>query len=158
MTLDWFPCRRPYRLVIYGKIYYGKKVWTVNAKDVEWVQCEHVHKLDTFQSRNCKSMIWKKVTDKHQNQAKLLDLKERLFPRLPRYVPYKGTFVPYDDTFSASDQGQMLDVWQGEDSQIHHLIRQIHRFTISSVRKKSNQKKHPRIRFSTTILDPTDKK
>jgi len=23
--------------------YYGKKVWTVNAKHVEWIQCEHVN-------------------------------------------------------------------------------------------------------------------
>jgi hypothetical protein len=38
----------------------------------------------------------------------------------PRYVPYKCTYVPYDGTFGASDQGQTLDVWQGEDSQIHH--------------------------------------
>jgi hypothetical protein len=28
----------------------------------------------------------------------------------PRYVLYKCTYVPYNDTFSASDQGQMLDV------------------------------------------------
>ena len=26
------------------KNYYGKKVWTVNAIDVEWVECEHVNK------------------------------------------------------------------------------------------------------------------
>ena len=26
------------------KNYYGKKVWTVNASDVEWLQCEHVQK------------------------------------------------------------------------------------------------------------------
>ncbi len=25
------------------KHYYGKKVWTVNAADVEWVECEHVN-------------------------------------------------------------------------------------------------------------------
>ena len=78
--------------------------------------------------------------------------------RPSRYVPYKGTFVPYDGTFGASDQGQTLDVWQGEDSQIHHRIRQIRRFAISSVRKKSNQKRYRRIRSSTTILDHTDKK
>ncbi len=40
----------------------------------------------------------------------------------PRDVPYKCTYVPYDGTFGASNQGQMLDVWQNEDSQIHHLI------------------------------------
>jgi hypothetical protein len=26
------------------KNYYGKKVWTVNEADVEWVECEHVNK------------------------------------------------------------------------------------------------------------------
>jgi hypothetical protein len=26
------------------KNYYGKKVWTVNAADVEWVECKHVNK------------------------------------------------------------------------------------------------------------------
>jgi hypothetical protein len=26
------------------KKYYGKNVWTVNAADVEWVECEHVNK------------------------------------------------------------------------------------------------------------------
>jgi hypothetical protein len=26
------------------KNYYGKKVWTVNSADVEWVECEHVNK------------------------------------------------------------------------------------------------------------------
>lgn len=26
------------------KNYYGKKVWTVNAEDVMWVECEHVNK------------------------------------------------------------------------------------------------------------------
>jgi hypothetical protein len=25
------------------KNYYGKKMWTVNAADVEWVECEHVN-------------------------------------------------------------------------------------------------------------------
>ncbi len=25
------------------KNYYGKKVWTVNAKHVEWIPCEHVN-------------------------------------------------------------------------------------------------------------------
>ncbi len=75
----------------------------------------------------------------------------------PRYVPFKCTYVPYNGTFGASNQGQMLDVWQGEDSQIHHLIRQICRFTISSVRKKLNQKRYRRIRISTTILDRMDR-
>jgi hypothetical protein len=28
------------------KNYNGRKVWTVNATDVEWIECEHVNKLD----------------------------------------------------------------------------------------------------------------
>jgi hypothetical protein len=76
----------------------------------------------------------------------------------PRYVQYKCVYVPYDGTFGASDQGQMLDVWQGEDSQIHHLIRQIHWFNISSNRKKSNHEKYFWIGISATILIHTNKK
>ncbi len=30
------------------KNYYGRKVWTVNASDVEWVQCEHINKTGTM--------------------------------------------------------------------------------------------------------------
>ncbi len=30
--------------VINAKKYYGRKVWTVNATDVEWVECEQVNK------------------------------------------------------------------------------------------------------------------
>jgi hypothetical protein len=30
--------------VINAKNYYGRKVWTVNATDVEWVECEHMNK------------------------------------------------------------------------------------------------------------------
>ncbi len=60
------------------KYYYGKKVWTVNAKDVEWVQCEHVHKPGHISQLELQINDLEKVTDKHQNHAKLLDLKERL--------------------------------------------------------------------------------
>jgi hypothetical protein len=31
--------------VINAKDYYGRKVWIVNATDVEWVECEHVNKI-----------------------------------------------------------------------------------------------------------------
>jgi hypothetical protein len=27
-----------------SKNYYGRKVWTVNATDVEWAECKHVNK------------------------------------------------------------------------------------------------------------------
>ena len=30
------------------KKYYGKKVWTVCAKDVEWIECEHVIKIESM--------------------------------------------------------------------------------------------------------------
>ncbi len=30
------------------KIYYGRKVWTINANDVEWVECEHINKSGTI--------------------------------------------------------------------------------------------------------------
>jgi hypothetical protein len=30
------------------KNYYARKVWTVNASDVEWVQCEHINKAETI--------------------------------------------------------------------------------------------------------------
>ncbi len=35
----------------------------------------------------------------------------------PRYVPYKGTYVPYDGTYGVPDQGQMLDVQEGQTTE-----------------------------------------
>ncbi len=67
-----------------------------------------------------------------EKQLKIIAFAVEACRKPPRYVPYKCTY----GTFGASNQGQMLDVWQGEDSQIHHLIRQIRRFTISSSKKK----------------------
>jgi hypothetical protein len=55
-----------------------KEVWTVNAKDVEWVQCEHVNKPGHISQLELQINDLEKVADKHQNQSKLLDLKERL--------------------------------------------------------------------------------
>jgi hypothetical protein len=69
------------------KNYYGKKVWTVNAIDVEWVECEHVNKtgmmlqletqihrytsqLDLIESKN--------QIQKKQIQVKIDTLKSRL--------------------------------------------------------------------------------
>ncbi len=75
-----------------------------------------------------------------------------------RYVLYKCTYVPYNGTFGASNQGQTLDVWQGEDSQIHHLIRKIHLLNILSNRKKLNHEKYCWIGISATVPIHTDKK
>jgi hypothetical protein len=55
-----------------------KKVWTVNAKDVEWIQCEHVNKPGYIVQLEAQIQELEKVHDKHQNKNKLEQLKERL--------------------------------------------------------------------------------
>ncbi len=35
----------------------------------------------------------------------------------PRYVPCKGTYVPYDGTYGTPDQGQTLDVREGQTTE-----------------------------------------
>ncbi len=53
-------------------------MWTVNAKDVEWGHCEHVHKPGHISQLELQINDLEKMTDKHQNKLKLHDLKERL--------------------------------------------------------------------------------
>ncbi len=60
------------------KHYYGKKVWTVNAKDVEWIQCEHVNNPGYIVQLEAQKKDLEKVQDKHQNKNKLEQLKEKL--------------------------------------------------------------------------------
>jgi hypothetical protein len=60
------------------KNYYGKKVWTVNAKDVEYIQCEHFNKPGYIVQLEAQIQELEKVHDKHQNNDKLEELKERL--------------------------------------------------------------------------------
>jgi hypothetical protein len=55
-----------------------KKVWTVNAKDVEWIQCEHVNKPGYIVQLEAQIQDLEKVQDKHKNKNKLKQLKERL--------------------------------------------------------------------------------
>jgi hypothetical protein len=55
-----------------------KKVWTINAKDVEWIQCEHVNKPRYIVQLEAQIKDLEKVQDKHQNKNKLEQLKERL--------------------------------------------------------------------------------
>ncbi len=55
------------------KNYYGKKVWTVNAADVEWVECEHVNKTSfmtqlELQIKELKSQV--DLPQNDQNQIK----------------------------------------------------------------------------------------
>ncbi len=55
-----------------------KKVWTVNAKDVEWIQCKHVNKPGYIVQLETQIQELEKVHDKHQSKNKLVQLKERL--------------------------------------------------------------------------------
>ncbi len=55
-----------------------EKNWTVNAKDVEWIQCEHVNKPGYIVQLEEQIEELEKVHNKHQNKNKLEQLKERL--------------------------------------------------------------------------------
>jgi hypothetical protein len=37
--------------------------------------------------------------------------------KLHRHVPYKGTYVPYGGTYGTHDQGQTLDVQEGQTAE-----------------------------------------
>ncbi len=56
------------------KNYYGKKVQTVNADDVEWVECEHVNKTGLISQLDSKVNNLKNQLDlppkKHQSKEK----------------------------------------------------------------------------------------
>ena len=69
------------------KIYYGKKVWTVNALDVEWVECEHVNKTGMMLQLETQIHGYTSQLDlienktqiqKNQIQVKIDTLKSRL--------------------------------------------------------------------------------
>jgi len=60
------------------KNYYGKKVWTIDAKDMEYIQCEHVNKTGYMLQLEAQIQELEKVQDKHQNNDKLDELKEKL--------------------------------------------------------------------------------
>jgi hypothetical protein len=73
--------------VLSGKIITGKKVRTVNASDVKWVECEHVNKTKTIlqletqiHQLKCKleSPLKTKETDAHKLQSNLDKLKMNL--------------------------------------------------------------------------------
>ncbi len=57
--------------------YYGKKVWTVNAKDVEWIQCEHVNKPGYIVQLESQIKDLEKVQDINQDKNQLEQLKDR---------------------------------------------------------------------------------
>jgi hypothetical protein len=73
------------------KNYYGKKVWTVNANDVEWVECEHINKTGTIvqleaqiDQLKCtlKSLPKANTTGIQQVQSDLQNLKNKLSTEL----------------------------------------------------------------------------
>jgi len=55
-----------------------KKVWTVNAKDVEHIQCEHVNKPGYIVQLEAQIQELEKIHDKNPNYDKLEELKKRL--------------------------------------------------------------------------------
>ncbi len=55
-----------------------KKVWTINAKDVDYIQCEHVNKPGYIVQLEAQIQELERVQDKHQNNDKLDELKEKL--------------------------------------------------------------------------------
>jgi len=55
-----------------------KKVWTINAKDVEYIQCEHVNKTGYILQLEAQIQDLEKVQNKHQNNDKLGELKEKI--------------------------------------------------------------------------------
>ena len=69
------------------KNYYGKKVWTFNATNVEWVECEHVNKTSLLLQLESQINELKRQLDLPQNdhqsekktiKSKLLDLNNKL--------------------------------------------------------------------------------
>ena len=60
------------------KNYYGKKVWTIDAKDVEYIKCEHVNKPGYILQLEAQIQELEKVQDNHQNNDKLDVLREKL--------------------------------------------------------------------------------
>ncbi len=60
------------------KNYHGKKVWKVNAKHVEWVQCEHVNIPRHIVQLKTQINELEKEQQYNKNKTKLEELKERL--------------------------------------------------------------------------------
>ncbi len=62
------------------KNYYGKKVWTVNAADVEWVECEHVNKTSLLSQLESQTNELKRQLDLPPNnhQSKKQTIKSKL--------------------------------------------------------------------------------
>ncbi len=55
-----------------------EKMWTIDAKDVEYIQCEHVNKPGYILQLEAQIQELEKVQDKHLNNDKLDELNEKL--------------------------------------------------------------------------------
>ncbi len=53
-------------------------MWRVNAKDVKYIQCDHVNKPGYIAQLEAQIQELEKVHDKYQNNEKLEELKESL--------------------------------------------------------------------------------
>jgi hypothetical protein len=62
------------------KNYYGKKVWTFNADDVEWVECEHVNKTSLVAQLESQINELKRQLDllPNDHQSKKQTIKSKL--------------------------------------------------------------------------------
>jgi hypothetical protein len=69
------------------KSYYGRKVWSVNAEDVEWVECKNVNKTNLISQLESQINELKQQLDlppkdhqstKQTNKSKLVDLNNKL--------------------------------------------------------------------------------
>jgi hypothetical protein len=62
------------------KNYYGKKVWSVNADDIEWFECEHVHKTHFITQLDSKINELKQqlALTQNNNESKAQKLNPRL--------------------------------------------------------------------------------
>ena len=59
---------------------YGRKVWTVNANDVEWVECEHVNKTGSIiqLETNINDLTYQLELAKTDNQAQKQEIQTNL--------------------------------------------------------------------------------
>ena len=62
------------------KNYYGKKVWSVNADDIEWVECEHVNKTNLISQLELQINELKQQLElpQNNNESKIQTAKSKL--------------------------------------------------------------------------------
>eukprot|EP00956_Cyclotella_meneghiniana_P030548 scaffold77192_cov37-Cyclotella_meneghiniana.AAC.2 len=76
------------------KNYYGRKVWTVCAKDVKWIRCEHIVK--TKEIKMTEKRLQEIKNSLTQNEQEIVDLERRL-----QYLRSKRQFNILPKKYSA---------------------------------------------------------